>query len=309
METGMIITNKGKYRAYSEVEKTIPLFSKGWWMDAVCQDDWDVILIEENKQIIAALPYYIQNKYGEKEIRKAPLTQTNGVWISYPSDQKYEKKISYETNIMNLVINEIEKLNLKKYQQYFHYSVKNWLPFYWRGFTQTTRYTYVITDTSKTEEVYNNFNSNIRKNIRKAEKSMHIKDDLAIDEFYHLNKMIFNRQNIEIPYSFDTVLRIDEACVKRNARKIYYCTDEHNQIHSAAYFAWDDNSVYYLMSGSNPHYRSNQSLTLLLYEGIKLASALDRKFDFEGSMKENIERYFRQFGAQQIPYHNICKVF
>ncbi len=45
-----------KYRLFSEHEKTIPLFSKGWWMDAVCPDEWNVILLEENQQINAHYP-------------------------------------------------------------------------------------------------------------------------------------------------------------------------------------------------------------------------------------------------------------
>lgn len=298
-----------KYRLFSEQEKSIPLFSKGWWMDAACLNDWDVLLIEENGQIIVSLPYYFQNQNGMKEIRKAPLTQNNGIWIRYPENQKYEKKLSYETKLMNCLIEKIEQLNLAKYQQYFHYSITNWLPFFWKGYSQTTRYTYVIEDTSNMEQIYQNLNSNIRKLIRKAERIVQVQDNLDIDEFYHLNKMTYDRQNIEIPYSFEIVSRIDKECMKRNARKIMSCVDQHNQIHTAAYFVWDDESVYYLMSGSNPNFRDSQSLTLLLYEGIKLASQLGKKFDFEGSMKKNIEHHFRQFGAIQRAYHSIVKTF
>lgn len=301
--------NLEKYRQFSEKETNIPLFSKGWWMDAVCPNDWDVILIEENGEIRASLPYYLQQYSDVKEIRKATLSQTNGIWMCYPQDQKYEKKLTYEKKVMNSVIDKIEQLDIKKYQQYFHYSVTNWLPFFWRGYSQTTRYTYVIHNTSNLDEVYQNFNTNIRKNIRKAERSLQVYEGLGIDEFYHLNKLTFERQDLEIPYSFEMVSRIDETCDQRNARKIYYCTDKQRQIHAAAYFVWDDETVYYLMSGSNPDYRNNQSLTLLIYEGIKLASRLNRKFDFEGSMKQNIEQFFRQFGARQMPYHNIYKVF
>ncbi|QCR31984.1 GNAT family N-acetyltransferase [Lysinibacillus sp. SGAir0095] len=303
------MTDREKYRQFSETEKTIPLFSKGWWMDAVCQENWDAILIEENGQVVASLPYYLAISEERKEIQKAILTQTNGIWMAYPTNQKYEKKLAYETKLMNLVIDEIEQLELAKYQQYFHYSITNWLPFYWRGYSQTTRYTYVIQNTKNLEGVYQNFSSNIRKCIRKAMKLVEIKEDIEIEEFYHLNKLTFERQDLEIPYSYDVVKRLDEECKKRNACKTYYCVDEHDQIHSAIYFVWDEDSVYYLMSGSNPDFRHTQSLTLLLYEGIKLANKLNKQFNFEGSMKKKIEHHFRQFGAEQMPYHNIYKTY
>lgn len=309
MKVRNFMTDTEKYRKFSVQEKTIPLFSKGWWMDAVCQQDWDVILIEEDGQIMASLPYYIEVQNGQKVIKKATLTQTNGIWIRNPLNQKYEKKLSHENKYMNLVIDEIEHLDLQKYQQYYHYSIYNWLPFYWRGYSQTTRYTYVIHDTNNLEEVYQNFSSMIRRGIRKAEKNVQIKEDMAIDEFYALNKRTFERQNLEVPYSFDIVSRIDEACEKQNARKIFYCIDDQKRVHSAIYFVWDDNSVYYFMSGSDPNYRHTQSLSFLMVEGIKLASAMNKKFNFEGSMKKNIEHHFRQFGAQQKAYHNIYKTF
>ena len=148
------MTELEKYLQFSEQETTIPLFSKGWWMDSVCPNEWDVILIKENGEILASLPYYLQQIGTEKEIRKATLTQTNGIWMRYPPDQKYERKLTYEKNMMNTIIDEIENLGLTKYQQYFHYSITNWLPFYWRGYSQATRYTYVIHHTSNLDGVF-----------------------------------------------------------------------------------------------------------------------------------------------------------
>jgi lipid II:glycine glycyltransferase (peptidoglycan interpeptide bridge formation enzyme) len=88
---------------------------------------------------------------------------------------------------------------------------------------------------------------------------------------------------------------------------IDYAIDEKGNIHSTALFAFDKKSVYYLMSGSIEEFRDSQSLTLLIYEGIKLASKKGLSFDFEGSMKKNIEQFFRQFGAKQKQYFDISK--
>lgn len=302
--------NKTKYRELCNEERSIPLFSRYWWMDAICgSENWDVILVEENGKIIASLPYFLKKTDKGLEIQKAPLTQNNGIWIKYPKNMKYEKRLSYEKKLMNNIIDNIENLKIIRYQQYFNYSIENWLPFYWRGYSQTTRYTYVIEDTSNLEIITKNFNSNIRNQIRKARKQVKVMEDMCIEDFFNLNKMTFSRQNLNIPYSLELLERLDHECAKRDARKVLYAVDENGNIHSAVYLVMDDSSVYYLMSGSNPNYRQSQSLTLLLYESIKLASGLNKKFDFEGSMKENIENFFRQFGAVQKPYHNIYKEF
>ena len=44
-----------------------------------------------------------------------------------------------------------------------------------------------------------------------------------------------------------------------------------------------------------------------MWHGIELASKLGLCFDFEGSMHEPIERFFRSFGGRQIPYFVISK--
>ena len=71
----------------------------------------------------------------------------------------------------------------------------------------------------------------------------------------------------------------------------------------------DQESVYYLISGTDEKFRNSQALTLLIYQGILLAIKENKKFDFEGSMKKNIEIFFRKFGAEQKQYFDISKEY
>lgn len=48
-------------------------------------------------------------------------------------------------------------------------------------------------------------------------------------------------------------------------------------------------------------------MDVIQYEAIKFALYNNKNFDFEGSMIESIEKYFRSFGAIQKPYFNITK--
>lgn len=82
------------------------------------------------------------------------------------------------------MIEQIKDLKIGYYNQNFHYSISNWLPFYWKGFRQTTRYTYVIEDISDIENVFKNFDYSKKKNINKARKTVRIKYDLSAQEFY-----------------------------------------------------------------------------------------------------------------------------
>lgn len=302
-----MISNKEKYKVLCKT-KDIPLFSQYYWMDAVCgSDNWDVIIVEENNNILGTLTYYLNSTENEFEIRKAPLTQNNGIIYYYPEGLKYDRKLSFEYKVADAIIDKLEKLDIKRFRQYFHHSFTNWLPFYWRGYTQSTRYTYIIEDTSNLDYVYKNYNGTIRNYIRKAEKMVKVQCGMSSIDFYDLNEQTYLRQGIEVPYSYEMFKTLYENLLENECVKILYAIDENENIHSTALFAYDSKSVYYLMSGSIEEFRDSQSLTLLIHEGIKLANKLGKSFDFEGSMKKNIERFFRQFGAEQKQYFDIKK--
>ncbi|EHI79567.1 hypothetical protein HMPREF9093_00161 [Fusobacterium sp. oral taxon 370 str. F0437] len=305
------MNKKEKYKLLCK-ENPIPLFSQWYWLDSVCgKDDWDVIILENGNEILATIPYSISiDEFGNKVIQKIPLTQNNGAFIFYRKDiEKYETRLSFEMKVINLVIDEIEKLPIKKYRQYYHYNFTNWLPFYWRGYKQTTRYTYVIDKNKTIDEIYKGFDGQIRKALKKAEKSLEVKENLDSKIFYSLVEKTYSRQNIKIPFGYDTLKNIYKNLEENNSLKIFYAVDKEKNIHSAVLMGIDQESVYYLISGTDEKFRNSQALTLLIYQGILLAIKENKKFDFEGSMKKNIEIFFRKFGAEQKQYFDISKEY
>jgi hypothetical protein len=299
--------SKSRYRALCETEKGIPLFCQAWWLDAVCnEENWNVALVENGETVIGALPYYFKTTRRSITIQQPALTQHTGPWIAYPDGQKYHSRISLEMKVLNELIEKLP--DFAAFSQSFHCSVRNWLPFYWKGFTQTTRYTYIIEDLSNLEEVFANIRSNIKTDIRKADKTVAVAQSDDIDEFYAINMLTFARKNLGVPYSIDFLRRVDSHIAKRACRRIFIARDKSNgSIHAGVYLVWDAKSAYYLMGGGDPVLRNSGATSLLLWDAIQFAATVAEKFDFEGSMVEPVERYFRAFGAIQTPYSQIKK--
>jgi hypothetical protein len=301
------MTNKGKYRELCKKERDIPIFSKDWWMDTVCgKDNWDVVLIEKDGKIIASLPYFKKKKYGFNIITMPPLTQNFKLWIKCPENQKYRKKLSFENKIILELIDKLPKYDM--FNLNFHYSLTNWLPFYWKGFKQTTRYTYVIEDLSELEEIFNNFSYAKKKNIKKAKKIVEVKSDLSPKDFYENHRLTLKKQSQIISYSFEVLKNIYNEVYSHDSGKVFYAIDDKNNLHAALLIIWDNIQAYDLISTIDPDYRANGAATLLIKEAIKYVSKKTNKFDFEGSMIESVENSFRQFGAIQKPYFNISKI-
>ena len=88
---------------------------------------------------------------------------------------------------------------------------------------------------------------------------------------------------------------------------MFFAVDSRDRVHAASYIAWDDDCAYYLMGGANPTLRSSGAQSLVAWESIRYAATAAKMFDFEGSMIEPIERFFRAFGAEQTPYYVAVK--
>lgn len=233
------------------------------------------------------------------------LTQTMGPWLSFPTGINYTSRLNRELQLLSELIEKIPYFS--DFRQNFHYSIQNWLPFYWNGYRQTTKYTYAIDDLIDLEKVYSNLRTNIKRNIKKAEKVVKIESGIQLEELHKIISMTFKRQNSTPKYSLEIIQKIGAVCQDNNCGKSFYAIDESDDIHAALYLIWDSSSAYYLMGGGNPLKRNSGAGSLLMWEAIKFAARVTQKFDFEGSMIESIEKYFRSFGAIQKPYFCIYK--
>ena len=295
---------KAQYRILCETEPSIPLFSQAWWLDAVAGESWDVVTVEKGGEIQAAMPYIVKKKLGLTLLTQPALTQNLGPWIR-PTYAKYAKRLSREKDLMQSLIDQLPTYT--HFKQNWHHTVTNWLPFYWKGFEQTTRYTYQIEELGDEEKIWEDVQSNIRREIRKASnrEGVVVRDDLGIDEFFSLNEMVFSRQGKTLPYTKAFVENLDAAATERKARKIFIAEDSQGRRHAGVYLVWDSQTAYYLMGGGDPELRNSGATSLCMWEAIKFASAVTKGFDFEGSMIEPVERFFRAFGAKQTPYHAV----
>lgn len=302
-------TEKEKYRSLCGYKKSIPLFSKDWWLDAVCgENNWDVVLAEEGGKIVGALPFYFVKRLGFRLVKMPLFTQTMGIWLQYPPEIRQYKTISFESRVIATLLNKLPPFD--NFSQNFHFNFSNWLPLYWKGFHQTTRYTQVIEGLTDLDKVYANFDSDIRRKLRKASNNLAVTSEDTLTNFYEVNKQVFARQNLKTPYHFSHLKTLDAVCKKNKSRKTFFVEDSKGNTHSVLYLVWDDNSSYLLLCGDDLRWRSSDANALATWKAIEF-TAQELKlncFDFEGSMIKNITIYKNQrFGATLKPYFHIDK--
>ncbi|MDR0971758.1 MAG: GNAT family N-acetyltransferase [Bacteroidales bacterium] len=301
--------NKEKYRILCSKQETIPIFLTSWWMDSATNCSWDVILMEENNEIIAALPYYIIRKLGFKIVVPPHLSPINGPWIRKKEGISLSHYYLYEIEVMEYFAKELDKLKLDYYCHKFDHSLISWLGFYWNNYKETTFYKYRIEDTSNLDIVYKNISPRKRRMISKAEKILSIEKDIDNKSFYDVLKLSFQRQNKNIPYSFSFFDSIEKASKEKNRSQKLVAKDGKGNIYAVMFLVFDIDTTYILATGADPKHRDSGAMDFIHWYAIKDAHNHNRKVDLTGSMMKNVENYLRWFGGKLTPYLVIEKSY
>lgn len=254
------------------------------------------------------MPWVMKHRFGLKTLTQPTLTQTLGPWIAEPPPStKYAKRLAREKDLMEALIDQLPDYQV--FRQNFAPEITNWLPFYWKGFQQTTRYTYRLANLGDPDVIWSGFQENIRREIRKAKKLGVVAERCSdIDAFLDVNELTFQRQGIKLPYSRSYVKRLFAACQASEAGTIFLARGKDGRVHAGNLLVWNEHCAYYLMGGGDPELRNSGATSLAMWHAIQFAATVSQVFDFEGSMIEPVERFFRGFGAMQIPYFAVSHI-
>lgn len=276
------------------------IFEQPWWLDVVAPNAWRDIIVQEDGKIIARWPIVEING----GVRMPQLTQTLGFWMA---EDVLENDIYYNRRkeITNLLLAQLphnRNVNIS-----LNPSIAYFLPLYWHGFNISPRVSYRVDLLGNLDPIYNRFSKNVKRSISKADKKVNVEASDDIEKLLVLLDKTFNRQNMLNPWPGELVRNIFAASQHNNACRLLYAQDANGNIHSGGLFVYDEKVCYYLIGAADPAYRSSGSQSLLLWEGIQFAGSVSRAFDFEGSMIEGIEHFFRQFGGTPVLYYQIQK--
>ena len=302
---------KEEYRAFCERgEHDIQLFALPWYLDAVCDspDDWQVITYKENGKIIAAFPFqYKKGKRGWWTISNPWQAPRLGIWIDYGNRESNAKRETLENTITEFVIQ-----NLPYFDAFcisFDARYRNRRKFYENGFSQETRYSYVILD----EQVSSNYLQTVSKHRRKAIErakdlfSIKCSDALEdIDEYWNFFIYSYELRERKPAYSEEKAKRLFQEVLLKKHGRLYFAKDCENGT-CAQCIVFYDSRRYYAMYGTFHPTKSDSARELLTYQAIQDCAQDGKDYDFEGSMIPGVAQYDREFNAELEPYFVISK--
>jgi hypothetical protein len=279
------------------------LYCHTWWLDAVAPGHYEILTAKSGNAIKAAWPIVWAEGAWRRRARMPRLTARLGVLLS-PFEGKYAEGLSREHELIDSLLSQLPEGCLV--DMWCHESFTNWLPFCWRGFEQTTRYTYVLEDLSDVDRIWDDMRRTARTEIRKAEKrNVRVRETDDLEKLYQITSIIFARQGLKMPYDLAYLERIDSACRQHAGRRILLAETPNGETCACRYLVYDQQCAFLVCGGVTDAMRGSGANSLVDWEMIKFACTVSKRFDFTGSIGARVEPYLRTFGAKRVPFFSI----
>lgn len=298
------MSNQDTYRQLCQNRPDIPLFMQAWWLDATNMP-WDVILFEHKNQIAGFYVYSYVKKWGKTLITQPMLTQYSGPFLFIPDGISLTQKYSLENKVYHYFIEQLEAKKYHFIEQNWHHSQQNWQPFYWQGFKESSRYTFVL-ENLQVEEIRQALSPDKKNKLNKAQ-TLQLRLDTSCQAFYSLCKQHIQAKGKAIFYSLETFQKLHDAAKQRQQGQILSLHDSAGHIHAALWVVWDSQAAYHLIMPIVPTHRNSGASTRLIFEAIHFLQGKTKQYDFEGSMIQGVALHNQSFGAKQVMFHQIQK--
>ncbi|MBC7864695.1 MAG: GNAT family N-acetyltransferase [Bacteroidia bacterium] len=291
---------------YAEkIPEDFPLYFHPKWLNLVCKGKWNVVIVLYQGEIMGAHPYCIFSDSVKPALTMPEFTPVLGPYVRKRTFSSNTKALSYEMEVLEKLMAQLP--DFKAYDYKWHPACKNWLPFYWAGFNQSTRYTYVLHKPETLEIAWKNVKEAAQRQIKKGRKFLSITQHHDAERFYALIKHTYKNQKTTVPYSVNELDNLLKGIAQEKMGAVFTSYDEAGNDIGSLLIVWDSENYYYLIGGLNHEIDTHGTMSFLLWHICEMAFSEGKSFDFQGSMIKPIERFFRNFGGELTPYFKITK--
>jgi Acetyltransferase (GNAT) domain len=262
---------------------------------------WQVIMVKDGTEIVAAFPFAMRAKYGLKYALQPYFSQYMGILFAQKSDNTY-KNLEFQKKAIQLIHEAIPKeISLLKYNFAPEFTYD--LPLLWQGWKQETLHTYWADVSNGYPAFMAACASHVRREAKKAQQSgievrVEVNPELVLD--------ILKRAK---PESIQSFSKHDFDALCQNVRHYaplqksccFIAYEAEKPIAGIIYFFHGKKMIYY-QGSTLPEYKNSGAMTLIITESVRLFGEKYSILDFDGSMIEPIERFLRGFGAYPVRY-------
>ncbi len=282
------------------------LFSKEAWCN-IYGDGLELygIFNKDNKLVGGFHLYKSKKAKFLTHYKNPPFTPHIGLFFDNQSGNK-SNSLSFEKSIFQALAEFFNKLPFQIFTIALAPQFTDVQHFSWNNFKAIPNYTYQIDLTQNVDTLLKNLASDKRNSINKAGK-----DGVQVIQNFDLNAV---KQMVQNTY-LRKAKNLNEAVLNpilhefsNSENSFSYLASVGTAPTALSFCIHDKTTAYYLLGGYNSANKHQGAGVLALWNCILHAKNLGlNKFDFEGSMIPQVEKYFRGFGGDLVPYFTINK--
>ncbi|MEM6263822.1 MAG: GNAT family N-acetyltransferase [Bacteroidota bacterium] len=276
---------------------------------ASAEKDWQACIVEDTSGWRAVMPIIARKKGGFSYVTHPPFCQFWGPILAPPISSHPYTRLSEMKKVISLLAAHLASYT--KVTTYCSPALTYPLPFHWNHLHLHTRYTFQLDLGVTIDRLKENLAPPLRRQVKKAINAGY-ELRLGHDASYLLELIEKNRQEghdivAGIPDSFERLRWITHYLLEEEKGRVLSLWDG-AELLAAGLFAHYKGTTTYLIGSQSPKRGASGAMSALMWEAIRQAKVSgDHTFDFEGSMIEGVEAFFRKFGAQPVPYLQISK--
>ena len=264
-------------------------------------------IFNKNNELVGCF-YYYSFKRGKilKQLSAPPFSPHCGLFVADKSVNP-SKKNTFKKNTLGLIHQYVTTQKFDLLQLPFPIDYSDMQEFVWKGYSVEPRYTYRLNLHESEEELFSSMSSERRRNINKVIKEGYYSERVFdFETAKELISLTYERKKASIESNVLTNI-FEVFATDRNT--ICYTTFDNNKNPLATVFCVYDSKVcYYILGGHKKEGNHSGAGALAMWSAIKEAKKMNiGTFDFEGSMIPSVEKYFRGFGGEIIPFFTIKK--
>lgn len=269
------------------------IYGYTWYLDNVCGNDW-YGLVEGNYESVFPLVWN-SKLFNIKQLYQPYLCQQLGLFsvnvLSKERIKKFLAAIPDEFKYWEMHLNDANKsiLNLKG------------------DYTVVSKDNYLLYLNKPYAELHAAYSKNTKRNIKKAvEAGLYLTAVLKPETFVEEVKKAQEAKSIQHPEAlYHTAHRIIYNCLHRGQGAILAAYDSEKNLCAGIFLMFNGSAIVNLLNFSTVIGKELGAMAYLLDSLIQREADKYKYIDFEGSSVEGIARFYKSFGAENVPYYHL----
>jgi Acetyltransferase (GNAT) domain len=272
-----------------------------WYLDVVWHG-WKAIIVSEKGEWLAVMPLKISRKYGISYVFNPQFCQYVGLFFGEIAKKNATQSFALKKKLVKAMVEALPK-EVKVFNVKFAPEFDYPLPFHWAGYELHIRYSYWLDNQADKSALLKNFEERTRTYINKALKSGLMAQPVeGIDSIVELATA-----RSAYPLNGALLKRLWAALRQQQTGTALEVRDEAGRLHAGLIYQQFGHKLIHLFSAFDADLSSQGGMSLAIWRSIEAAGPEVQVIDFEGSMLEPVEHFFRGFGTRPVPHLQIKK--